>query len=134
MSLNSQARVSWIWILHRPLTRPWICQLMTLGPQFPLLYKELATIEGLCVCVHACSVIQSCLTLCDPMDCSPPASSVHGILQARTLEWAAMPSSRGSSQFRIEGIMQPLDKRRLVRCLVPHPEHCEGLVSITTSS
>ena len=37
--------------------------------------------------------LQSCLTLCDPMDCSPPGSSVHGILQARTLEWVAMPSS-----------------------------------------
>ena len=35
--------------------------------------------------------LQSCLTLCDPMDCSPPASSVQGILQARTLEWVAMP-------------------------------------------
>ena len=45
-------------------------------------------------------VAQSCLTLCDPMDCSPPGSSVHGILQARTLEWVAMPSSRGSSQPR----------------------------------
>ena len=40
---------------------------------------------------------QSCLTLCDPMDCSPPGSSVHGTLQARLLEWVAMPSSRGSS-------------------------------------
>ena len=37
-------------------------------------------------------VAQSCLTLCDPMDCSPPGSSVHGILQARMLEWVAMPS------------------------------------------
>ena len=36
-------------------------------------------------------------TLCDPMDCSPPGSSVHGILQARILEWVAVPSSRGSS-------------------------------------
>ena len=41
--------------------------------------------------------LQSCPTLCDPMDCSPPGSSVHGILQARILEWVAMPSSRGSS-------------------------------------
>ena len=32
--------------------------------------------------------------LCDPMDCSPPGSSVHGILQARILEWVAMPSSK----------------------------------------
>ena len=38
--------------------------------------------------------------LCDPMDCSPTGSSVHGLLQARILEWVAMPSSRGSSQTR----------------------------------
>ena len=36
-----------------------------------------------------CSVAQSCQTLCDPKDCSPPGSSVHGISQARTLEWVA---------------------------------------------
>ena len=57
--------------------------------------------------LHTCSVIQSCptwsvaqscLTLCNPMDCSPPGSSVHGILQARILEWVAISSSRGSSQ------------------------------------
>ena len=45
-----------------------------------------------------CLVAQSCPTLCDRMDCSPPGSSVHGILQARILEWVAMPSPRGSSQ------------------------------------
>ena len=44
--------------------------------------------------------LQSCLTLGDPIDCSPPGSSVHGILQARTLEWVAMPSSRESSWCR----------------------------------
>ena len=44
--------------------------------------------------------LQLCLTLCDPMDCSLPSSSVHGILQARILVWVAMPSSRGSSQPR----------------------------------
>ena len=43
---------------------------------------------------------QSCPTLCNPMDSSSPDSSVHIILQARTLEWVAMPSSRGSSQPR----------------------------------
>ena len=41
-------------------------------------------------------VSQSCLTLCDPTDCSPPGSSVCGILQARILEWVAIPFSRGS--------------------------------------
>ena len=42
-------------------------------------------------------VAQLCLTLCDPMDCSPPGSSVHRILQERILEWVAIPFSRGSS-------------------------------------
>ena len=43
---------------------------------------------------------QSCLTLCDPMECSPPGSSFLGIFQARILEHVAMPSFRGSSQPR----------------------------------
>ena len=46
-----------------------------------------------CVCVL---VIQLCPTLCDPLDCGPPGSSVHGILQARILEWVAISFSRGS--------------------------------------
>ena len=45
-------------------------------------------------------VDQSCLTLCNPMDCSPPGSSVHGIFQARVLEWIAISFSRGPSWFR----------------------------------
>ena len=50
-------------------------------------------------CVHAKS-FQSCPSLCDPMDYSPPGSSVHGILQAKILEWVVMPSSRETSQPR----------------------------------
>ena len=50
-------------------------------------------------CVHAQS-LQLCLTLCNSIDCSPPSSSVHGILQARILEWVDMPSSRRSFQPR----------------------------------
>ena len=49
-----------------------------------------------CLCVF---VAQSCPTLCDRMDCSLPGSSVHGILQARILEWVAIPFSRGPSKF-----------------------------------
>ena len=44
-----------------------------------------------------CLAIQSCLTLCDCMDCSPPGSSVRGIFQARILEWVAISYSTGSS-------------------------------------
>ena len=43
---------------------------------------------------------QPCPTLCDPIDCSPPGSSIHGILQARILEWVVVTFSRGSSQPR----------------------------------
>ena len=52
-------------------------------------------------CVQA-KLLQSCLTICSPMVYSPPGFSVHGILQARILEWVAMPSSRESSHPGIE--------------------------------
>ena len=50
--------------------------------------------------VQFSSVTQSCPTLWDPVDCSPPGSSVHGILQARIPEWVVIPLSKGSSQPR----------------------------------
>ena len=59
----------------------------------------------------------SCVWLCDPMDCNPPGSFVHGILQARILEWIAIPFSRGSSW--------PRDQARVSciagRCFTPEP-------------
>ena len=62
-------------------------------------YKERGGIDRLtaCVCIKS---LQSCSTLCNPMDRSLPGSSVHGILQARILEWDAVTSSEGSSQHR----------------------------------
>ena len=54
---------------------------------------------ALCVCLCVL-VAQSCLTLCNPMSCTLPGSSVHGIFQARILEWVVMPFSRGSSPPR----------------------------------
>ena len=59
-------------------------------------YKWIHLIS-VCVCVL---VAQSCLTLCDPMDCSPPGFSVRGILHERILEWIAIPFARESSQPR----------------------------------
>ena len=59
-----------------------------------------------CVCVK---LLQSCLTVCDSMDCSPASSSVHGDSPVRILEWVAVPSSRESSQSGIEpeSLMSP---------------------------
>ena len=54
----------------------------------------LYSLEQKCMCAKS---LQSSVTLCGVMDCSPPRSSLHGILQARILAWVAMPSSRGSS-------------------------------------
>ena len=65
--------------------------LNTHDPKLPFLWPR----------THAKS-LQLCPTLCDPMDCSLPGSSVHDIFQARILEWVATPFSRGSSPPGIE--------------------------------
>ena len=53
-----------------------------------------------CGILRLCLVAQSCPTLCNPIDCSPPGSSVHGDSPGKILEWVKMPVSRGSSQSR----------------------------------
>ena len=61
-------------------------------------HSMLAPVCQLLYCVKVKALVtQSCLTLCDPMDCSPLGSFVPGILQARILEWVAIPFCRGSS-------------------------------------
>ena len=89
--------------------------------------------------VNDCAkLLQSCLTHCDLMDCSPPGSSVHGVLQERILEWAAIPFSRGSSWprdrthiswgsctaggfFTLEPLGKPQDNDSIY-CILPRPE------------
>ena len=73
-----------------PLNRLWC-------PTLKIQIMRWGNLNQVCVCAQS---LQSCLILCDPVDCSPPDSSVRGILWARILEWVAMPSSRGSSQPR----------------------------------
>ena len=78
--------------------------------QFPLVLKEVMLPELFQVWAQnlpthtfhlkECLVTKSSLTLCDPMDCSPPGSSIHRIFQARILEWVAISFSRGSSWAR----------------------------------
>ena len=76
------------------------------SPSLPVLAfwsSELQTLHLSSLSSHAAAAaesLHSCPTLCDTMDCSPPGSSVCGILPARMLEWITMTSSRGSSQLR----------------------------------
>ena len=82
--------ILWIW-MHWTQNKKW-------GSTSGII-RNSCWVDNMCVCVCAQS-LQSCLTLCDPVDYSSPGSSVLGILQARILEWVAMPSFRGSSQPR----------------------------------
>ena len=70
---------------------------------------------GVCVCVCTCACMhtQQCPTLCNPMDCSPPGFSVHGIFQARVLEWVTLFSSRESSQPRGQTLISCIGRRIL---------------------
>ena len=76
------------------------CSLPVVSSDGNFLLHLHSPLQSLCVCVRAHLIIRSCPTLWNPMDCSPPGSSVHGILQARRMEWVAIPSFRGSSQPR----------------------------------
>ena len=76
---------------------------MHLKPKILSLSNVSPRAQGKIFSLHACvctKSLQLCLTLWDPVNCSLPDSSVHGILQASILEWVAMPSPRGSSQPR----------------------------------
>ena len=72
------------------------------------------------ILVNNAELLQSCLTLCNPMDCSPPSSSVHGIFQARILEWVAMPSFKGSSSVaqQVKNVSADGRKRRKLKSLL----------------
>ena len=106
-----------LFLLYTFFSRSFLCKANAKSPlglvsssnmgisSFPVLFlgfgwywKALVFSRKGCVCV--CSVAQSPLTLCNPMDYSLPGSSVHGILQARILEWVAISFSRGLSQPR----------------------------------
>ena len=98
----------WKDTLQNETTHFWIICDKVLLPRIPetTLYNKMPTIQFLkkqngkrtWIYVKVKVIVaQSCLTLCNHMDCGPPGCSDHGILQARILEWVAMPSSRGSS-------------------------------------
>ena len=87
-------------------------------------------------------VTQSCPTLCDPVDCSPPGYSIHGILQARILEWIAISFSRGSSRprdrtqvsciasrrFNLWATSEGLVVKSLLKCAPDAEDSCGGSI------
>ena len=73
-----------------PVPLQWKHEILTTGPPGESLDSPTAT--------AAAKSLQSCPTLCDPIDCSPPGSVIPGILQARTLEWVAIPSPMRESE------------------------------------
>ena len=107
-----------------PGLQQWKCRVLTTGPSGKSLEVccNTSLVPGernshpqfsSCICTYS---LQLWRTLCDPIDSSPPGSSVHGILQARILEWVAMPSSRGSFQPRDRtwGLLYLLHHRRIL--------------------
>ena len=94
--LNHDSRLSWN---HDPGYKPHL-------PTHVYVITRTCTYANLLICMSMYTytkvkvLVTQCLTLCDLLDCSPPGSSVCGILQAGILEWVAMPFSRGCSQPR----------------------------------
>ena len=101
---TSHTHKKWIWMANKPM-------------------KRRPTSWPICVCVCP----QSYLTLCDPMDCSPPGSSVPGISRARALKWVAISSSRGSSRPRDQtclSFVSCIGRQILYHCATWEAPHC----------
>ena len=84
--------------------------LMCGGHFLSVIYSFTNKCASLITSLHAQS-LESCLSICNPVDCSLPDSSVHGIFQAKTLEWVAISFSRGSSQARVRTFVSYFGKR-----------------------
>ena len=96
------------------------CQMQSFQPKYIFEVKVLVT--------------QLCLTLCDPMDCSLPDSSVPGILQARILEWVAIPFCRGSPNPGIKPWSPALQAVATRKDILTHEQNYENLFCTETES
>ena len=103
-TLSHASNLDW-WSISHMIT--YMFQCYSLISSHPRLLPQSPKVCSLHLCLFCCLAyrvivaaaksLESCLTLCDPIDGSPPGSSIPGILQERTLEWVTIPSSRGSS-------------------------------------
>ena len=98
---KAHGSVSWLSLSGIRKLRPWASLVAQMVKNLPSMQER---------CAMLCLVAQSCPTLRNPMDCSLTSSSVHGILQARILEWVATPFSRGPFQPRS---FQPRDQTQV---------------------
>ena len=90
------------------------------SPLLPCRWVQQYHLSGLgllCIPLYALRA-QSCLTLCNPMDCSPPGSPVHGLLQARILDWVGLPFSRVLSRLRDRTCIS------YISCVSKHALYC----------
>ena len=111
------------WVRNMPWRKKWVGHDLQNKQQ----QQKRIAVQGLQPwCVSVCKLPQSCLILCDPMECSPPGSSVHGISQSRLLEWVAMLSSRDLPNPGIEPTspaLQADDSLPLTSSGEPHTSH-----------
>ena len=110
-----------------------VCNLVILVCQNRKFLTKTEVIVSLvnCCCVCVCVLVTKlCPILCNPMDYSPPGSSVHGILQARILEWVAIPFSRLSSLT--QGLKLGLPHCRNIPCHLSHQGSSELLLHRNT--
>ena len=97
-------QICWFWaipvdgIVHSVAFCAWLLSISMMSSKFIHMVARISvfSFDGWVIfyCTPHLVLAQSCPTLCDPVDCSPPGSSAHGLSQARILEWVAMPSSQ----------------------------------------
>ena len=87
-----------------------------------------------CVCWYVCWCVcaQLCLILCDPLDCSPPGSSVHAIFQTRIPEWVAISYSKGFSQSRDQTRVSFSSCRQILITVPPEKPTAQGTLLSST--
>ena len=129
---------SWGWGRRSTMSWPvcpttFICWSLDLQDFRSWLYLEEGPLKGY---MHTCMHSWSCLTLHDPMDCSPPGSSVHGILQARILDWVSTFFSRGSFPPRDWTFVSwvSCNGRRLLYCWTTWEAHLKGVINLKWGS
>ena len=92
-------------------------------------WQTCKTVNSFDMCLRA-KLLQSCLTFCDPVNCSLPGSSVHGILQARLLEWVAVLSSWGSSRPRDRTCISCIAGGFFIDWAIPISSSSQGLFKL----